>query len=220
MSDCQRDSRPRLSWWLTMAWVGLCHMSLGLWCVGVEFGGGGRRRGEGQVGTCRANGPRAVKGGREAWTEGLGCRWPAAVADIWDIDRRKCTCEWPCWPSQDEGCASRAGLRGLGGRPVEDSGDTCRATGDAYGVRYSRAGLVVWVSKPSVAGLRVWASKPGQRFRGGTDGTWRHRGVHIEAKLSHEGRGGRRMKITSGWTIAPSGQVVRLKISKGKTEIV
>jgi hypothetical protein len=28
------------------------------------------------------------------------------------------------------------------------------------------------------------------------------------------------MKITSGWTITPSGYVVRLKISKGKTEIV
>jgi hypothetical protein len=30
---------------------------------------------------------------------------------------------------------------GLGGRPVEDGGDTCRVVGDAYGVRYSR---VVW----------------------------------------------------------------------------
>jgi hypothetical protein len=69
-------------------------------------------------------------------------------------------------------------------------------------------------------GLRVWASKPGRRFRGGTDGTWRHRGVRVEAKLSHEGRGGRWMKITSGWTITPSGYMVRLKISKGKTENV
>jgi hypothetical protein len=33
----------------------------------------------------------------------------------------------------------------------------------------------------------------------------RHRGIRVEAKLSHEGRGGRRMKITSGWTITPSG---------------
>jgi hypothetical protein len=48
-------------------------MSLGLWCAGVELGGGGRRRGEGQVGTCRANGPGAVKSG-EAWTEGPGDR--------------------------------------------------------------------------------------------------------------------------------------------------
>jgi hypothetical protein len=45
-------------------------MSLGLWCAGVELGGGGRWRGEGQVGTCRADGPGAVKGGRDAWTEG------------------------------------------------------------------------------------------------------------------------------------------------------
>jgi hypothetical protein len=69
-------------------------------------------------------------------------------------------------------------------------------------------------------GLRVWTSKPGRRFRGGTDGTWRHRGVRVEVKLSHEGCGGRRMKITLGWTITPSGHVVRLKISKGKTRIV
>ena len=47
-------------------------MSLGLQCAGVELGGGGRRRGEGQVGTCHADGPRAVKDRREVWTEGLG----------------------------------------------------------------------------------------------------------------------------------------------------
>jgi hypothetical protein len=52
---------------------------------------------------------------------------------------------------------------------------------------------MVWASKPLEAGLRVWASKPGRRFRGGTDDTWRHRGVRVEAKLSHEGRGGRRI---------------------------
>ena len=49
-------------------------MSLGLWCAGVELGGGGRLRGEGQVETSRADGPGAVKGGREAWTEGPGGR--------------------------------------------------------------------------------------------------------------------------------------------------
>jgi len=49
-------------------------MSLGLWCSALEPGGGGRRRGEGQVETCRADGPGAVKGGREAWTDGPG-RW-------------------------------------------------------------------------------------------------------------------------------------------------
>ena len=45
-------------------------MSVGLWCIGVELGGGGRWRGEGQVETGHADGPGAVKGGREAWTEG------------------------------------------------------------------------------------------------------------------------------------------------------
>jgi hypothetical protein len=49
-------------------------MSLGLCCAGVELGGGGRRRGEGQVGTCRADGLGAVTGKREAWTEGPGGR--------------------------------------------------------------------------------------------------------------------------------------------------
>jgi hypothetical protein len=47
-------------------------MSLSLWCVGVELGDGGRRRGEGQVGTCRADGLEAVKDRHEAWTEGPG----------------------------------------------------------------------------------------------------------------------------------------------------
>ena len=36
----------------------------------MELEGGGRRRGEGQVGTCRADGPGAAKDGREAWTRG------------------------------------------------------------------------------------------------------------------------------------------------------
>jgi hypothetical protein len=43
-------------------------MSLGFWCAGLELGDGGRQRGESQVGTCRADVPKAVKGGREAWT--------------------------------------------------------------------------------------------------------------------------------------------------------
>ena len=46
-------------------------MSLDLWCAGVELGGGGRRKGEGQVEMGCADGPGAVKNGREAWTEGL-----------------------------------------------------------------------------------------------------------------------------------------------------
>jgi hypothetical protein len=49
-------------------------MSLGLWCAGVELGGGDRRRGKGQVEMCRADGPGAVKGRSEVWTEGAGGR--------------------------------------------------------------------------------------------------------------------------------------------------
>jgi hypothetical protein len=52
----------------------VCDMSLGLCCAGVELGGGDRQRGEGQVETCRADGPGVVKGRREAWTEGPGGR--------------------------------------------------------------------------------------------------------------------------------------------------
>jgi hypothetical protein len=70
--------------------------------------------------------------------------------------------------------------------------------GDAYGVRYSRSGLMVWASKPSEVGLRVWTSKPGRRFRGGTDGTWQHRGVRVEAKLPVRRRGGRRINMKTG----------------------
>jgi hypothetical protein len=44
----------------------------GLWCAGVELGGGDRWRGEGQVETCHADGLRMVKDEREAWTEGIG----------------------------------------------------------------------------------------------------------------------------------------------------
>jgi hypothetical protein len=67
------------------------------------------------------------------------------------------------------------------------------------------SGLVVCASKPSVAGLRVRASKPGRMFRGGTDGTWRHRGVRVEVKLPVRRRGGRRIKLTQGWTFTSLG---------------
>jgi hypothetical protein len=57
-----------------MACVGVCNMSLGLWYAGVDLGGGGRRRGEGQVETYRDKRLGAVKDGREAWTEQPGGR--------------------------------------------------------------------------------------------------------------------------------------------------
>jgi hypothetical protein len=50
----------------------LCNMSIDLWCTGVDLRGGGRRRGEGQIGTCCVDGLVAVKDGCEAWTEGRG----------------------------------------------------------------------------------------------------------------------------------------------------
>jgi hypothetical protein len=57
---------------------------------------------------------------------------------------------------------------------------------------------MVWASKPSEAGLWVWASKPRRRFRGGTDGTWRHRRVRVEAKLPVRRRDGRRINMKTG----------------------
>jgi hypothetical protein len=43
----------------------MCAICL-LACAGVKLGGGGRQRDEGQVETYHADGPRVVKGGREA----------------------------------------------------------------------------------------------------------------------------------------------------------
>jgi hypothetical protein len=65
-------------------------------------------------------------------------------------------------------------------------------------------GLVVWASKPTVG--QVYGFGP-QNPGGGFEKEWTTRGG-IEAKLSHEGRGGHRMKIMSGWTITPSRYVV------------
>jgi hypothetical protein len=58
-------------------------MSLGLWCVGVELEGGGRRRGEGQVRMCESSGAQEdlapsrsrtvvthVSGGERVWSKG------------------------------------------------------------------------------------------------------------------------------------------------------
>ena len=62
-----------MSWRLGLSLVtnhgvsGVCNMSLGLWYAGVELGGGGRRRGEGQVRMCYADVLRVVKDGCEAW---------------------------------------------------------------------------------------------------------------------------------------------------------
>jgi len=152
-----------------------------LLACGVQVGGGGRRRGEGQVETCRADGPRAVKGGREAWTDGQGGRVTSHSG--WHLRHRQVRVYMGVTvftKSRRRTCESSEAREDLAGWPVEDGGDTCRPAGDAYGVRYPRRVL------------RVWASKPERRFRG-TDDTWRHRGVGVKAKLPHEGRGGRRI---------------------------
>ena len=61
---------------------GVCNMSFGLWCAGVELGGSGRRRDEGQVGTCRADGLGAVKDGgvtRRVARDAYGVRYSRTV---------------------------------------------------------------------------------------------------------------------------------------------
>jgi hypothetical protein len=99
------------------------------------------------------------------------------------------------------------GSRGLGRRPVEDGDDTCRVVRGAYG------GLGL-----KTIGGRFHGFGPQNPGGGSEEEQTTHGG--IEEKLSHEGHGGRRMKITSGWTITLLGYVVRLKISRGKTGIV
>jgi hypothetical protein len=93
----------------------------------------------------------------------------------------------------------------MGSDRVDRGGDTRLMAGDAYGVRYSRSGLMVWASKLSEAGLRVWTSKPERRFRGGTDGMWRHQGVRVEAKLPVRRRGDRRINMKTGLDLTPLG---------------
>jgi hypothetical protein len=67
-------------------------------------------------------------------------------------------------------CKSSRGSRRLGGRAVEDGGDTCRVAGGAYEVRYSQT-----VSKFGPQNL-------GRGSKEEWDGTWRnHRGC-VEAK--------------------------------------
>lgn len=46
----------------------------GLWCAGAELGHGGRRQGEGRGRVVPMDRAGAVKGRREAWTEGLDRR--------------------------------------------------------------------------------------------------------------------------------------------------
>jgi hypothetical protein len=79
-------------------------------------------------------------------------------------------------------CESKEAQEDLACRPVKDGSDTRRGGGRVWSTLLT-SGLMVWASKSSKAGLRVWVSKPGRRFQGGTDSTWRHRGVRVEAKL-------------------------------------
>ena len=131
-------------------------MFFGLCCAGVEHGYSDQRQGEGQVETCRADGPRVAKGGREAWTEGPVARGSAVVADSLGQRRAK-TC-------------------GHGVAWVEDLGT--RVDGRGARAVHPLYGSVWWLSHRKTTewtvsrfgpqnlgadGFRVWATKLGLR---------------------------------------------------------
>jgi hypothetical protein len=161
-----------------MAWVGLCDMSLGLWCAGVELKGGGRWRGEGQVETCRADGPGVVKGGglnRGTWRPGDQLRWltsrtstSASVHGWWR--RRQSSHDGGRW------------RRGTWRRPVgqvKKEGEGVELGGGR--TRVNMGGLVVSSSKPSVHGFTGLDLKTRAEFS-------RRNGWHVAALRSlHRG---------------------------------
>jgi hypothetical protein len=106
------------------------------------------------------------------------------------------------WSSKSSG-----GSRRLGGRAVEDAGDTCRVVGDAYGSSMLLASsLVGWASKTT--GWTVSGFGPqntGAVLAGIEGGMWRYREACVEAKLSHEGRVAIGYASILSWTITPSG---------------
>jgi hypothetical protein len=206
---------------LTMTWVGLCNMSLGLWCAGVELGGGGRRRGEGQVGTCRADGPGAVNDGREAWTEGPGGRvtscsgWHLGTSTSASVHGGVTMLTESRRRSSE---SSRALVDLAAGRSR-----TAVTRVELWGTRMEYAthgSLVGWASKPPGDGFAGLASKPGQRFRRGT-GAARGKIMKVMSRRSKFVKeAGPSNRLKNSWTIAPSGKRFDLKISRDKTEIV
>ena len=150
-------------------------MSLGLWRSDVELGHGGRQRGEGQVETCCTNGPRAVKGGREAWTDGPGGRVTSRSG--WHLGHRRVQVYMGVTVLSKSRRRTRVerGSGGLGG-PVGRGRRWHVSSGwKAYGVRYLRRVSWVWVSKPgrrsrcrraAHGGIGEIASEWGYRWEG------------------------------------------------------
>jgi hypothetical protein len=176
---------------LTMTWVGLCNMSLGLWCAGVELGGGGRWRGEGQVGTCRAD-------GRERWRTDvrLGPRNLEAGDQLqWltsgDIDKRKCTW-WSDHVDRVKTVVERVerGSGTLGGRSV-GRGRWWHASSCGGRVWSTLLMAVRWVEPQNhrVTVSRVWPQNPGKGSEEERGGTWRNHEGYVEAKQFREGSG-------------------------------
>jgi hypothetical protein len=134
MSDCQRTDVLGWVWELTVAWVVLCNVFLGLWYTGVEVGGGSRRwrwRSGGSVPTdwerWRTD---AGLGPRDQETERL-----AAVTDIWgQRQAQRVHGVTMLTKSRRRSCKSSGGSGRLGARTVEDIGDTRRGLEDLWTV--------------------------------------------------------------------------------------
>jgi len=128
-----------------------------------------------------------VKDGREAWIEGPDRRVASHVADTWHIDKRE-----DMWSDRVDRVKMASVEVERGAQRTWQFGRSRTA------VTSVGPGLMVWASKPLADGLRVWASKSGRRFRGQgcqKDGTWRHRGGCVDARLPMRRRGGRRIKV-------------------------
>jgi hypothetical protein len=120
---------------------------------------------------CCADGPGAVKDGRETWTKGP--RGRVTSHGGWHLGHRQVRENMGVTvliESRRRTCKSSEAQEDLACQPIEDDGDTRRGGGRVWSTLLAD-GLMVSASKPSKAGLRVWSSKPGWRFRGGTDGT-------------------------------------------------
>jgi hypothetical protein len=153
MSDCRRDPRPRLSWWLTfgVSWV-VRHVS---WFV-----------------VCRCGARRWWSATRWRSSRDVPCRWTrSGEGRMWGLDwrtRRRGDQSWWLTPGtltnaseHESDCVDQVkiadmrvewGLGRLGGPAGRGRWWHMSSSGDAYGVRYS------WRV------LRVWASKHGWRF--------------------------------------------------------
>jgi len=158
MSDCQRDPRPRLSWWLTigMSWV-VRHIS---WLV-----------------VCRC-------GAQRQWSSrDMPCRWTwSGEGRTWGLDRgTRRPGDQPRWLTSRTSTSARLHRRDCVDQVktmdvwVErGSGGLGGLAGRGWQWHVSSGGVSAWRTLLA-GGSWVWASKPRWRFQGEMDDTWRQR---------------------------------------------